>query len=1213
MAEWRLATLDNDGIPEVVTFNTYDEVVYILNGDDGSEKHSRDVGPQFRRRFKHDIAIANLNGDNCGEVFIMGRNNNDNSYRIISYDCQLNEIWRRDVSGREIGSFGLADFNGDGSIELYYKNEILNAHNGDVLVDGVGNFNNLAMGTVAVDIQGDSDLELIVGGRIYEVDLGAGTATVINTMPGYNVKGDFPSTSVADYNQDGNLDILATGGDNNGITTAFFWDVTNGTVLTYSDAFGNGDYRFGWEKGMGRINIADINGDGRLNATFVSGEYLYALDDNMNQIWRSQINEQSSGFTGCTLFDFNGDNVSEIVYRDEQWLYIINGNDGTQYNNAAVPCISRTGIEYPIVADVDGDGATELCVTCGFNDALAWQNFWTIEYAENSHVRVFESAGEPWVPARRLWNQHGYFNVNVNDDLTIPQIQQQHHLSFSSGNCTSGPNRPLNSFLNQSPYLDSNGCPVYASPDLAFVENSLSVTQPNCPETDFEVSFEIENLGDIELSGDLPITFYEGDPRTATANKLNTEIVPVANLVPGATLALNNMIVNGTGGDFELFIVLNDEGTTIPLNLPNTDFFECDYSNNILSATINPVPFALTAETTDNTVCDVSLPGNGSARAYRLVGPNEETADYTFHWHNGNTVSGTADFTGAVYSNLSDGDYTVYAVHNTASCSSDTITVNVGLMPGSVTAAIILQNQYTNCQNPNGGLRAEVNGGDPVGLFDFAWYQGDNIFTSPLIGTSHNINNLGPSQYTLLVTEKSTGCETIETYTIIDDSAPPTVTATANDANCPNPASGSVEANVTGGNGGHSFEWFIGNNVKASPDYTTRVVNGLTDGDYTVIAISNSDQCTSAPVTVTVNIPADPVVTATMLTEQTSCDAGNPNGSATASVGGTTNGFTFTWYEGQGTTGTVVSNTPGANGLSAGPYTVEVVDNTTSCSTIAAVNITETLTYPTVSVNVDSDQTDCVPPDGQLSANVGGTTTGFTFLWYNGNVGTPDLNNPDATGATYAGLVAGDYTVVALNSNTLCPSTPVLASIADNTVIPTVAANVTDQTSCDPASPNGALSANVGGVTAGYSFTWHRGAGTAGVVVASTADATGLAAGVYTVEAVNDATGCANTFRTTINNNFTFPVVAAVVDANQSDCVPANGQLSANVGGVTTGFTFLWYNGNVGTPDLNNPDATGATYTGLTSGGIHCSGCEQQYPVSVYPCSSHSRRQYRIT
>ncbi len=134
------------------------------------------------------------------------------------------------------------------------------------------------------------------------------------------------------------------------------------------------NYAAGWGYGAGSINAADIDGDGKMNVTYVSGRFLYALNENWQMMWKIQINEETSGFTGCTVFDFNGDGAAEIVYRDEQFLYIINGKDGS-INARKQRCISRTQYEYPVVADVDGDGATELCVTCGFDDALSFANF----------------------------------------------------------------------------------------------------------------------------------------------------------------------------------------------------------------------------------------------------------------------------------------------------------------------------------------------------------------------------------------------------------------------------------------------------------------------------------------------------------------------------------------------------------------------------------------------------------------------------------------------------------------------------------------------------------------------------------------------------------------------------------------------------------------------------------------------------------------------
>src|SRR5690606_6956829 len=111
---------------------------------------------------------------------------------------------------------------------------------------------------------------------------------------------------------------------------------------------------------------------------------------------------------------------------------------------------------------------------------------------EKGVVKMFASLDEKWVQARKVWNQHGYFNVNINDDLTVPKEQQKHHLAFSEIDCKTGeykPVKPLNSFLNQSPFLNSSGCPSYASPDIAFDDSSLEIKAPTCPDTDFQVSF----------------------------------------------------------------------------------------------------------------------------------------------------------------------------------------------------------------------------------------------------------------------------------------------------------------------------------------------------------------------------------------------------------------------------------------------------------------------------------------------------------------------------------------------------------------------------------------------------------------------------------------------------------------------------------------------------------------------------------------------------
>ena len=132
--------LDRDGTPEMVTTHHNDRKVYILNGDDLTIKTEITTtgNPEY-----FDHAIANLDDDNCAEIFIVesevrrecsGRRcGNVTYYMVTSFDCNGTQLWRTQAYGRPF-TIGLADFDHDGNGELYYKNEILVARTGE----GVG-------------------------------------------------------------------------------------------------------------------------------------------------------------------------------------------------------------------------------------------------------------------------------------------------------------------------------------------------------------------------------------------------------------------------------------------------------------------------------------------------------------------------------------------------------------------------------------------------------------------------------------------------------------------------------------------------------------------------------------------------------------------------------------------------------------------------------------------------------------------------------------------------------------------------------------------------------------------------------------------------------------------------------------------------------------------------------------------------------------------
>ncbi|MBR9998371.1 MAG: VCBS repeat-containing protein, partial [Cyclobacteriaceae bacterium] len=1349
-----IGDVDGDGIPEVISTNSEDRTVFVLNGIDGSIESQITIANQPFLEVMH----ADIDRDGCAEIFVPTQS----SFGITALDCNLSTVlWTASTIGRP-GNIGVADFDEDGLAEIYARDEIFDAHTGVKM--RASDFNNTATSAnyierhisnngIAVDILDDSEcadcagLEYVVGGRIYSVSINRGTMTATMTLersidhfPVYYApwQQNRSGTSVADYNLDGHLDVLSVGITSTDTRTQlFFWDVFNNTVSIYFDPLYN------WTRGTGRINIADIDGDGQLNATYVTGQYLYALDENWQQLWRSTITESSSGTTGTTVFDFNGDGTFETVYRDESFLYIVDGTNGTFFQS--IPCRSLTYTEYPIVADLDGDGSTEICVSCLTNNG---GSIWDIG---NAQIRVFESNGEQWVTARKIWNQHGYFNVNINDNGTVPVEMQKHHLVFSSGVCSTGGDvMPLNTFLNQAPYITSDGCANYSAPDVNFAGN-VSFNAPQCPETNFSVSFDVSNTGDREVSASVPITFYDGDPALPGAVKLNT-VSQLLFIGIGQTVTVSDLTVIGPGGDFDLYISVNDDGSqNPPITFPAGGIVECDFGNNIGTLPATSLPFSISVQKiSDNNKCDPLAPDNGSAsastsgfssiyfedfedlaigstsdvgssawtrtnasadwaevrndngdrefgardtdgevvwrsetlditnfttvqgsmvlksvstggdvfesadyiRAYYsidggveipltngdftgAVGPtiagtgsdsevatfsgiagntleiivrmansaDQEryyiddidiegfgtvTAGYTFNWFFGGSVSGPPDFVGSTHTGMAEGLWTIYSTHTATGCGSDTVQVTINLTSQNPAVDVSVINAYSNCHSPDGQLLAVVNGGAPEIDFDFEWYEGLDIFTSPVIGINALATNLDPTTYTVVVTEKVSSCQTIRSGTVPADASFPVVNPRVDQdvTNCINddgavsatvsgagiawledfqdlangtsidngstawsraPAPGgsgradvrnvngskvfevrnsggnqivfttenidissmtsvelsvnlsasshmevstdylrvyyqidggpeipldsglqagsfgNIEAIATGLSGstvrivakfrntanneryqidnisvsgigefisGYDFDWYIGDVIKPSPDFTGSSFTDLPAGNYTVTATSLATGCTSSPVTVTVgSLVSDPVITTTVLAPQTSCDPANPNGSASANVGGTTDGHTFNWFAGQNTNPVneiAGSPNPTVNTLVSGIYTVLVTVDSTGCFSTEEITISENIVDPVVTAAVDADQTICTPGafDGQVSATVGGVTAGYTFYWFDGNIGAPDINNPDFTGDIYSGLAAGDYTVVAADNALTCVSAP---------------------------------------------------------------------------------------------------------------------------------------------------------------------------------------------
>ena len=1096
------------------------------------------------------------------------------------------------------GSFGIADMDGDGKAEVYLRDRIFAAETGALLASEGGKTMdntplwdvNVTSAPVAVDIKAagadGGKLELIVGPKIYTIpNLTARNPATpasltlwrdMNSLS-FDINGDaapdqyfvklmndpteygldtHSATSVADMDKDGNMDVILSGALNSSVgrTTIFYWNVAKNTVSGYMTdtsadlgiAPGNEpsytSYLNGWIWGTGRVNIGDANGDGKLDLSFVAGNQLYTVTTNapgtnIIDLWAQPrtINDSRSGVLTVTIYDFDNDGKPEMVYRDSQEVVVIDGATGSTKLWAS-PCQSHTYTEGPIIADMNGDGATDIGVTCNRNNSFDVSD--PIQQQALGEIRMFYSTGNEWLPTRQVWNQPGYHVTNINDDLTLPFPQLDGSMIFSPGPCANGlpgPQTPLNIFLNQVPFLSADGCPVFPAPDLEFVGDdpdnlpyppgdprnfpAVIVTPPICGNLDIDVSFNFVNSGDLPISDVIPVSFFHGDPTDPSITSdslLFSTTVSVTNLQVGDTITTAPVTFNGPGTPFRLYIVLNNNGAIIPINPNGSVTNECRIDNNIYDVMVIPDPFtAVIQKIKDNNKCVAADPNVGELRARVYKGPavaaNEvlDYSGYAFQWYYGvGTTTPVPAALGGKNYNLTDlpaGDYTLVVTNTSKGCSTVPVSANI-LLNITLPAVIVnVLSHQTVCAPPNGALEAIVTGGNTG--YNFEWFS--NAISLGI--TTSTINGLTGNNYTVVVTRN--GCTTTASQVVNDLAVEPTVTATSTPvANCQTPNSGSVNAEATIGGvvqapAGYTFNWYFHNNTNNTrgsvlpPVYGSgKTRTGLPAGFYEVETINNATQCKSVPFVIEVQdnrILPDVVITE--LAPQTSCDPANPNGrlQATVSINGVVQapaGFTFAWFVGQNTLpANAHTNVSGINGSVAEKvkgggqaYTVRVT-SALQCSAVADFVITEILNVPLVTLTPTPNSI-CDPAlagtnfTGKVTAAVtfaGSPVTDFTnysLTWYNGSLasGTPRAE----TTSVISSLDDGYYTLVVKRTDLSCVSNPATAQVIDATVLPVIAANGNPSTNCDPLLANGSAivtSVDGAGTGAPFTFKWHTG------------------------------------------------------------------------------------------------------------------------------------------
>jgi uncharacterized repeat protein (TIGR01451 family) len=566
-----------------------------------------------RIELKHEFLFATMGGATSATFGAMAiARYNDEGYIVVSgtdkhlyaYTPDGARKWKSTAQyhANEYGTvLGIADFNNDGIPEVYTGDQVFSlANNGNLLCDG-GRSNSSGVlnpgtghSTVAADMDGDGQLELVAGINIYKVNITDYTGTTNNSitlLPGMQLNAsllpvnaaDDGATQVVDIDNDGKLEVVVIS-NTGGRAVAYVWkplpDGHSYLMGSYPvPATGVGFYSIPM---LGNIDdtpypeIVFIT-----NGTYSSSNYwkMYALQFNPLASAGSQISlkwelehTNLSGCTGATLFDFNQDGINEIVYRDETRLRIIDGSaDTAAVKTTELNVRSSTLREFPVIADIDHDGQAEIVVT-------GWDgNAKTIDGVEsssqNGYLRVFKANGSPWAPARSAWNQYAYNAVNINEDLTVPLYQMNPATVFPGKDGiwgTADDVRPYNNFLQQQTTLNRGGMPIWLAPDAVFDESQISTSVVG---DSVSISICIVNQGDAALGSPVYVTLYRDSIKPE--NIIKTDSL-ARYILPGDTDCLTVGIrdINPFLPFVQLIVRLNDNGLTYPVQ----DECDCDDS-----------------------------------------------------------------------------------------------------------------------------------------------------------------------------------------------------------------------------------------------------------------------------------------------------------------------------------------------------------------------------------------------------------------------------------------------------------------------------------------------------------------------------------------------------------------------------------------------------------------------------------------------------------
>jgi len=482
-------------------------VLVVVEGDTGTE-----VWTQSGVDAGGGIAVADVDGDGITDVLAFKSNGLG-----VAYSGDGTLLWTTSSSVRD-GDYTypqatVADLDADGAPEVIFDRTVVDGATG-AIENTFSISSAIAYRMPAVgDIDLDGDQDVIIGNTVYDP-----SGTVLWSASLAGSYGHWSAILNAD--SDPEAEVAMIGG---GRMALFEHD---GTPIVNVSA---------GSSQPGAPCVADFDGDGTVEIGWASSGTFNMRELDGSNVWSAAVND-SSGLASCSGYDIDADGATEVLFADQDTIYIFDGSDGTVRWSSSAHA-SGTLWEYPSVADVDKDGAAELVVA--HNDYY---------YSGARGVTVFGQTDNTWLESGSTWHTHDFAVDNIGADGSVPSTPPAYWQTYN--------------VYRARPAVDHQ--------EIDLEVEIVDLCAAGCLEDNLvRVSIQVSNAGTADAPSGVEVNLYADDGGTLTLLDTTTlsEEVPSGRSLDAYEVRLTLSQLGSNG-----LLAHVDEGGAIE---------ECDDDDNI--------------------------------------------------------------------------------------------------------------------------------------------------------------------------------------------------------------------------------------------------------------------------------------------------------------------------------------------------------------------------------------------------------------------------------------------------------------------------------------------------------------------------------------------------------------------------------------------------------------------------------------------------------